>query len=312
MLTGPIDDLLRGHAADQYGVLLRPSVKAAGLTDRQIARRVASGQWRKRSNRVYVVDGTPGGPEQELLAAAWSVDGAASHSSGAWLHDVLDDPPEPPHVSSLTNRGRNADGDWLVLHRPDALPTQDLTRRRGIPVTTVERTLIDLGAVVDLETLRGCVDRALRSRLTHVSRLIRRHLELGSRGRPGSGAARIVLAEIDADLALLESDLESMLLRLIEAAGLPRPTLQHRVEVDGRRYRLDMAYPDLRIAIEADGFAVHGGRQAFESDHERRTALTVAGWQVLEFTWRQICRQPDWVVGQIRTAIEKAVARRGR
>jgi len=198
----------------------------------------------------------------------------------------------------------------MVVHRPVVLTRHDLTRRKGFTVTTVERTLCDLGAVMDLDGVRECCDRALRRRLTHPDRLVRRFLQLGGRGRPGSASIRTVLSEVDADVMLLESDLESMLLRLIEAAGLPRPALQHRVEVGGHRYRLDMAYPELHIAIEADGFAVHGGRRAFEDDHERRTALTVAGWQVLEFTWRQVCSRPDWVVRQVREALDRAVGER--
>jgi very-short-patch-repair endonuclease len=71
-----------------------------------------------------------------------------------------------------------------------------------------------------------------------------------------------------------------------------------------------MAYPELRIAIEADGFAVHGTRPAFEDDRARQNRLMLAGWQVLRFTWRQVCRQPESVVDQLRTAVAGAARRR--
>ncbi|MDQ2678399.1 MAG: DUF559 domain-containing protein [Actinomycetota bacterium] len=306
MYSTPADAQLREHSSTHHGLIRREDALRAGLSDRQIRHRLASGALRAVAPNVFVLGGVPVSPEQDLLAAIWAVDGAASHESGAWVHELLDEPPEMPHVATLHDRHRSLHGQLMVVHRPIVLTRRDLTRRKGFAVTTVERTLCDLGAVVDLETVRECCDRALRERLTHPDRLVRRFLQLGGRGRPGSASIRTVLAEIDADVMLLESDLESMLLRLIEAAGLPRPTLQHRVEAGGHRYRLDMAYPELRIAIEADGFAVHGGRRAFEDDHERRTALTVAGWQVLEFTWRQVCSRPDWVVQQIRDALDRA------
>ena len=172
-------------------------------------------------------------------------------------------------------------------------------------MTSIERTLCDLGAVVDIATVRECVLRALQRGLTHPDRLIRRHLELGGKGRPGSAAARMVLAEVDVDLMLLESDLESALLAVILDAGLPRPVLQHPVRLDGQRYRIDMAYPEMMVAIEADGFVVHSGRSVFEDDRSRQNALALAGWTVLRFTWRQVCTRPGWVVAQICDALDR-------
>ncbi len=306
-MSSPADTLLREHCSEHHGVIRREDARRMGLSDRQIRHRVATGALRAVAPNVFVLGGVPSSPEQALLAAVWAVDGAASHISGAWVHELLDDPPELPHVSTVHDRHRVLHGQLMVMHRPLILTKADVTRRKGFAVTTVERTLCDDGAVVDLETVRDCCDRALRARLTHPDRIVRRFLQLGGRGRPGTASIRSVLSEIDADVMLLESDLESMLLRLLDEAGLPRPTLQHRVAVGGRRYRLDMAYPDLRIAIEADGFAVHGARRAFEDDHERRTALTVAGWQVLEFTLRQVCRRPEWVVRQVREALDRAI-----
>ena len=74
-------------------------------------------------------------------------------------------------------------------------------------------------------------------------------------------------------------------------AGLPRPVLQHPVELGGRRYRIDLAYPEQRVAIELDG-SVHLRRDVWEADHERQKALVLAGWTVLRFTWREDDRRP--------------------
>jgi hypothetical protein len=58
-----------------------------------------------------------------------------------------------------------------------------------------------------------------------------------------------------------------------------------------------------RLVIEGDGFGVHGGREAFESDRERQNLLVLDGWRILRFTWRQIVREPAWVAAQIRAAL---------
>lgn len=308
--SGTVDEQVRSTASEQYGLIRRSDARRLGFSDRQIRGRVANGRWTRITGGVFALAAIPGSIEQDTLAAAWAVDGAASHRSCAWLAGVLDTAPDVPDVTSLHRRGRELHPERLTLHRSDHLPPTDLTRRRGIPTTTVERLICELGAVADAETVQQCTERALRLGLTHLDRLIARHLELAGRGRPGSAIARQVLADIDPDLSLLESELEADLLKLLVAAGLPRPTLQHPVEVEGRRYRIDMAYPELRIAIEADGFEVHGSRPGFESDCRRQNALVLAGWQVLRFTWRQVCREPEWVIAQVRSALDRATRRR--
>lgn len=50
----------------------------------------------------------------------------------------------------------------------------------------------------------------------------------------------------------------------------------------GRRYRLDVALPGARIALEADGFRHHGKHlEDFRRDRLRQNALIICGWRVL-------------------------------
>jgi very-short-patch-repair endonuclease len=83
-----------------------------------------------------------------------------------------------------------------------------------------------------------------------------------------------------------DSDLETYVWQVLIDAGLPAAARQHRVVVGGQPYKIDLAYPDLRIAIEADGFDPHRSRTAFDSDRERQNDLIGAGWSVLRFTSR--------------------------
>jgi very-short-patch-repair endonuclease len=72
--------------------------------------------------------------------------------------------------------------------------------------------------------------------------------------------------------------------RAIVDGGLPEPVLQHPVSVGNCRYRIDLAYPEFKIAIEIDGWEYHSSRSAFDDDRSRANDLVVAGWQVLRFT----------------------------
>ncbi|HLW15735.1 MAG TPA: DUF559 domain-containing protein, partial [Actinomycetota bacterium] len=114
-------------------------------------------------------------------------------------------------------------------------------------------------------------------RLVSLPKLRWRMKELG---------ARTVLIKLVDERAhgVTESRLEIRVLRALRAAGLPKPVIQHRVG----RYRVDLAYPAARIAIECDGYQFHSGRRAFDSDRARRNVLTAMKWTVLHATWTDI------------------------
>jgi very-short-patch-repair endonuclease len=107
-----------------------------------------------------------------------------------------------------------------------------------------------------------------------------------------------------------DSPYEAEFLRrvLVHVPGLdPQKTLvQHSVEVDGRRHRLDFAVldGDVRLAVEVDGYAKDPGGShvtpaAFDAWTRRQTALTSAGWRVLRFTNRQTMHEPDACIRQL-------------
>ncbi len=81
-----------------------------------------------------------------------------------------------------------------------------------------------------------------------------------------------------------ESGLEMRVLRAIVAAGLPEPVQQHRLRIGERWRRIDLAYPELKLAIEVDGWTHHGPRSAFDADRARENELEIIGWDRLHFT----------------------------
>src|SRR5687768_3618897 len=137
--------------------------------------------------------------------------------------------------------------------------------------------------------LEAALERALHARLTTFDRLVRRFFEIARHGRTGVAPLRALLVDRDPRLAPAESDLETLLLRILRQAGLPDPVRQLTVIVDGQLFRLDVSYPELKIFIEGDGFGTHSTRRAFERDRERQNLLVANGWLPLIFTWRHLC-----------------------
>lgn len=87
--------------------------------------------------------------------------------------------------------------------------------------------------------------------------------------------------------------------RLIVQYGLPLPEVE-LVAGDNGEYRLDFAYPTLKLAIEVDGYAFHWDPGRVAADHARRNRLLAQGWRVLIYTWVDIRDTPDEVAAEIR------------
>jgi very-short-patch-repair endonuclease len=185
------------------------------------------------------------------------------------------------------------------VHRTLHLPRADHVTIGGIPITSPARTLLDLAGCVAEENLEAAVERALRRALVRESVL---RWSVGGRGRGGADTLRRILGARDPGSPALESRLEVKVWRLIVRRGLPKPRRQHPVEIDGKRYRLDFAWPSFRVAVEADGFTTHGRRRPFLADRRRMGKLASAGWRVVPVTWEDVtARSSEWLRGLGRT-----------
>jgi hypothetical protein len=125
--------------------------------------------------------------------------------------------------------------------------------------------------------------------------------------RAGTHAGR---AELTSLLELVAGGCESELEIWGVLEVLPRPPAvpayvqQHRLVLPGgRRITLDAAYVEARVAIEMDGAAFHGSREARERDLRRDTALAAAGWIVLRFSYARLMADPDGCRREIVAAV---------
>lgn len=91
--------------------------------------------------------------------------------------------------------------------------------------------------------------------------------------------------------------------KLCCTCGLPRLAYQHELTIAGRRRRVDFAVPELRIAIEVDGYEHHSRRAVWQDDLQRQNELQAAGWIVLRFSWADVLNRPDRVASVIRRVL---------
>jgi very-short-patch-repair endonuclease len=77
---------------------------------------------------------------------------------------------------------------------------------------------------------------------------------------------------------------------------------QYWINVNGTWYRVDFAWPELRLILECDGRRYHD----FESDRERWSALAGDGWRIIYATWRDVCRSPEAFVERVQTALNRS------
>jgi very-short-patch-repair endonuclease len=189
-----------------------------------------------------------------------------------------------------------------LVHRRRAHDDPSVALRAGIPTTGMERTLLDLAAVASAGRVGLALDDALRRRSTTLEAV--RDTLSGSRNRPGTRCLRRLLEARDERDSIVESHLESALLRLLRERGVPPPSPQHRVvQGDQLVARLDFAYPSVKLGIEADGYRWHGGRERWMRDLRRENRLKLLGWTILRFSWDDIRERPEMVLSQIHACL---------
>ena len=279
-----IDSVIAEVAAPQYGLAELGQLDAVGVRRHHIVSRLRSGHLERFRPGVFVVAGSPRSYEQAVLAAVLAAGShaVASHATAAILWEL-------PFVEALALELTTPRPHWARMpgvraHRTVAFLRCEHTVHRRIPVTSVARTLVDLSGSLSVPQLGRMTDRALREGKLHLDDL--RKCNAGLPPAPGRRPMRIaaVLRRRLAGYEPGDSDLEVRFARAMVAGGLPEPVQQHRVVAGTRRCRIDLAYPELKLAIEIDGWEHHRTRSAFDNDRARANDLVIAGWNVLRFT----------------------------
>jgi predicted transcriptional regulator of viral defense system/very-short-patch-repair endonuclease len=292
-------------AARQHGLVSHRQLAAVGLSPNAIARRVAQGRLHRVHRGVYAVGHRAANSESRWMAAVMACGRSTvlSYLDGSALWKIYNGVGARIHVTTTAHGGRGLSG--IRVHRARRLDPEDVTVHRGIPVTTVARTLVDLTDVLtservlralreadylgllDLDALSAAVERAHgRKRLGVLREAVAAH-------RPGQ---------------IIRSELEHRFLELVREAGLPAPETNVKITARRRRYEIDCLWREQRVAVELDGRAAHARTAAFEPDRRKDAALNAIGLRPLRFTWLRVSREPADVIAELDATLTQAAA----
>ena len=295
--------LVIDHARRNGGVVTSGEAIALGMSKSTLRRRVAEGVFVDLRPGVLGLPGFTDLLAVDLRAACTKLNAVVSHESAAYLHE-LDQPRfVKPSVSVPVRRSKDLAG--VTVHQLTDLDVSHIVYRDGLPMTSPERTVIDLAAVLKGAHLSRIVDHGLASARIDLVMLQDLFNSLGRRGKPGTALLRKLLEARGDSGTPPDSELERRLITVLERAGLPAPMLQfHAPWLRPVNGRVDLAYPDHRLVIEGDSRRWHLLMDAFETDRLRDNAAQVAGWRILRFTWAEITEAPERVVSTVRRALQ--------
>lgn len=288
-------------AANDFLVGLE-QVRAAGLTSRQWVRRVAAGEWAMMLPGIWRHAATPETWELRVRAGSRWLGGRGAvvgRSAARWW--ALDGFTTDDTVEFVVPRERRSKGGPATHTSKDWLRA-DFLVHRGIQVTTVTRTLLDLaGFGASARELEQAIDSGVRSRWTSIPTLTRRMAAAGPRQR-GIAVLRELLLDSGG-----ESVLERRFLRLLRAARIRRPQTQVTFRRNTTRaMRVDFLFADEGLVVEVSGRVGHASDADRLKDARRRNELTQRGLVVLEFTTAHVIDDPNYVVATVRRSLRAA------
>lgn len=291
-------------AARQFGVMSWQDLVAARISRAWLVRRLRIGELSQIHRGVFKFGAQACTQDQlDMAALLRAGEGAAlSHFSAARKLGL--DAPREPSVHVTIPLSREALGVFgITVWRSRDLVPSDITQRGPFRVTNLARTMIDLAGVLDDRWLRAALDSALRKRNRYLQWLYRVIRERGV-GHRGVARLRALLDEYQRGDEVPDSALESFAMELAIATGR-RPKLHWNV-VEGAHHmaELDLAWPEVRLGAEVDGWMRHGTRDAFEEDRARDRSLVAHGWAVLRYTWRQVMDDRHRIVAELAQTYE--------
>jgi very-short-patch-repair endonuclease/predicted transcriptional regulator of viral defense system len=284
----------------QFGVVQRAQLLELGFSSSGICRASRKGELARFLPGVWRVTSAPRCWEQRPLGAVlWAGEPTvASHITSAHLQEVL---PRSATVIEITSPRSSAGRPGIITHRCN-LQNVEMVNVRGIPCTSIYRTLVDLCASQPQCISEQALDAALRMGRVSYERLCDYARDAASRSVKGSRTLKGLLHARGSDEALSESEAESLFGRLMRKGGLSQGIRQApRAGIRGGR--IDFFYPDQDLVIEIDSRKFHAGRIEQKRDKRYDNELNIHGKRVLRLTWEDLTTDEDYVLDVVGRAL---------
>jgi very-short-patch-repair endonuclease len=276
-------------------VVTRPEALRDGVTVKQIDQRLRTGALIREYRGVYRVGHRAPSVEARYLAAVRACGKGAllSGRAAGYLLGLLKGPPPPPEVTTPT--WRRVAG--IRTRRSRNIEPRDATTFRGIPVTTVPRTLVDLAADLTLDELaRACHEAGVLYRTTPAQ------VEAVLARRPNSPGAAKLRKILRGEVPVTLSELERRFLVILRDAGLPAPQTNRPA---GDR-RVDCRWPEQRLTVELDSYRYHSSRHAWEQDRRREREAHARGDEFRRYTYGDVFDDPGAMLSELRGFLPEA------
>ena len=283
-----VDEELARLAGSRHGVVTRAQLLDAGVTRREIAVRLERGALIRVHPGVYRVGHRAPSVEAAYLGAVLAAGEGALLSGLAAAHLLALVKGAAPAPEVITRTERRIAG--VTTHRSRFLDARDAISVRGIPVTTVPRTLVDIAATLPIDALaRACHEAGVRYRTTPAA------VEAVLARRPTSPGAKKLRRVIHGDVHVTLSKLEARFLELLRHANLPLPITNRPA---GSR-RVDCRWPEQRLTVELDGYRFHNSRYSWEQDRRREREARARGDDFRRYTYSDVTEDPSSMLAEL-------------
>ena len=271
-----------------------------GVSRRTIRERVDDGDYVDLGGDVFAVGHEALSRRGWLFAVLLSGgDGAAlSYWTAAVLWGLLDEEPDPDILDVSTRRSDRQGCRGAKVHRPDPLDDADRVRRKGLWVTSLLRTLLDLAVVADRPTLLRLVEAAVTLHDLPPSAIVAYTRQFPKR-RPGTARLRDAAFTV-AGPVRLRSDLEATFRQIAREFGLP----EYETNVPYEDMELDVLFRDRNAALELDWYRYHGGRRNYRRDHKKARRLARRGIALLPIAGEDVEEDLAAVVADVLDFLE--------
>jgi hypothetical protein len=281
--SSTVESVIARLASRSHGVVTRGQLLAAGITGDEVKHRARTGALIRVHRGVYRAGHRAPSVEATYLAAVWAcgeravLSGrAAGHLwgliKGTWSAPEVTTPHERRVRGVSTRRARHVEP----------------TRHKGIPITSVPRTLADLASHLSLDALaRACHEAGVQYGTTPA--------QVEAVMPPNARGAKKLRAVLRGDAHVTLSIVERRFLHLLREQQLPLP--QTNKPAGGRR--VDCRWPEHRLTVELDSYRYHHSRHAWEQDRHREREAHARGDEFRRYTYGDVVESPPLMLAEL-------------